>query len=177
MMSYLVTAMLALGAVASAPEAVQWQDNYGDALKATRAEDQQPLLVVLDEPQTKETRVEPTLMGEGNAPAANKKLLKRFHLVHVDATTPYGQKLAGLFKAKRFPHVAIIDKSGSVILYKKSGQIDKTEWTNALESHQDGERVAAKHISYKLSGDSAQTTSTPATSSNGYCPSCQRRRW
>jgi hypothetical protein len=175
MMSFLSIAALAVGALAAGPDAVQWQSNYGEALAATKAADQQPLLVVVDKPQAADARVEPTLLGEGDAPATETKLLKRFRLVHVDATTPYGQKIAGIFKAKRFPHVAIIDKSGSVILYKKSGQIDQTEWTNALESHQDGERVAAKHVSYKLNSDSAATTSGYSNSS--YCPSCQRKRW
>lgn len=177
MMSGLMTAILAVGAITSAPEAVQWQSNYGEALAATRADDQQPLLVVLDEPQTDEARVEPTLLGEGDAKATDAKLLKRFRLCHIDASTPYGKKVASAFKAKRFPHVAIIDKSGKVVLFKKSGPIDKTEWTNALESHQDGERVAAKHVSYKLGGDSAETTTTPTHSNGSYCPSCQRKRW
>ena len=179
MTSFLATAMLAIGVLASAPEPVQWQGNYGDALAATRAatstDDQQPLLVVLDEPQAAEARIEPALLGEGAAPAVDTKVLKRYRLCRVDVSTNYGKKVAGVFKARRFPHVAIIDKSGSVVIYKKSGQIDATEWTSALESHQDGERVAAKHVSYKLNGDSAES-STPAYRNNSYCPSCQRNR-
>jgi hypothetical protein len=177
MMSFLATAMLAMGVLASAPDPVQWQGDYGDALAATRAatpaEVQQPLLVVLDEPQAEETRIEPALLGESGTQAVDTKLLKRFRLVHIDASTKYGKKVAGVFKARRFPHVAIIDKSGKVVLFKKSGKISATEWTSALESNKDGERVAAKHVSYKLNSDSAGS-STPAYSNNSYCPSCQR---
>jgi hypothetical protein len=176
MLSYLATAMLAVGALASSPEPVQWQGDYGDALATTRVEAQQPLLVVLDEPQAAETRIEPALLGEGGSRAVDTKLLKRFRLVHIDASTKYGKKVAGVFKARRFPHVAIIDKSGSVIIYKKSGQIDAKEWNSALDSHKDGERVAAKHVSYKIGGD-ASGSSTPAYRNNSYCPSCQRKSW
>jgi hypothetical protein len=179
MMSFLATAMLAIGVLASVPESVEWQGDYGDALAATRAatraEVQQPLLVVLDEPQAQQARIEPALLGEGASKAVDTKLLKRYRLCRVDVSTKYGKKVARVFKARRFPHVAIIDKSGSVIIYHNSGQIDATEWTSALESHQDGERVAAKHVSYKLSGD--EQTSAPAYRNNSYCPSCQRKTW
>ncbi len=173
MVSYLATAMMAIGVLASAPESTEWQSDYGDALAATRAADNQPLLVVLDEPQAGETSIEPVL-GTGESKVVDKKLLKHYRLCRIDASTNYGQKIAGVFKAKRFPHVAIIDKSGKVILFKKSGKITSTEFSNALEANQDGERVAAKHVSYKLSGD--ETSSTPAYSNSNYCPSCQRNR-
>ena len=174
MMSYLATALLAIGAITADPQPVQWQADYGDALEATRASDEKPLLVVLDEPQAEETRVQPALL-EGKADVKEVKLLQHYRLVHIDASTKYGQKVAGVFRAKRFPHMAIIDKSGKVVLFKKSGKISSTEWNDALETHQDGVRVAAKHVSFKLNGDSATTTSTPVYSNPGYCPSCQRR--
>lgn len=176
MFNFLATAMMAIGVLASAPESTQWQSDYGDALAETRATDNQPLLVVLDEPQAKETSVEPALLGEGDSKVVDRKLLGRYRLCHIDASTSYGRKVAGVFRAKRFPHVAIIDKSGKFVLFKKSGKITTTEWTSALEKHQDGERVAAKHVSYKLNSDSA-ASSTPAYSNGSYCPSCQRNRW
>lgn len=176
MMSFLATAMLTISALAATSEPVQWQANYGEALAATRADDKQPLLVVLDEPQAKESHIEPALLGEGSKPAVESRLLRRYRLCRIDASTPYGQKVARVFKARRFPHVAIIDKSGSVILYKKSGQIDAGEFKTALEDHKDGERIAAKHVSYKLGGDSVESTSSPAYSNGSYCPSCQRNR-
>jgi hypothetical protein len=174
MWSYLAIAMLAFGATAADPQPVEWQENYGEALEATRASSEKPLLVVLDEPKEEATRVQPALL-EGKADVKEAKLLKHYRLVHIDASTKYGQKVAGAFRAKRFPHMAIIDKSGKVVLFKKSGKISTTEWTSALEQHQDGERVAAKHVSYKLNGDSA-ASSTPVYSNPSYCPSCQRNR-
>ena len=175
MMNFLATVMLVLGAVTADPQPVQWQDDYGDALEATRTNAEKPLLVVLDEPQAEATRVQPALL-EGKADVQEAKLLKHYNLVHIDASTKYGRKVAGAFRAKRFPHVSIIDRSGKVVIFKKSGKISSTEWTSALEAHQDGERVQAKRVSYKLDGEEA-ATSTPSYSNKSYCPSCQRNRW
>lgn len=177
MVSYLATAMMAIGLLASTPDSTEWKSDYGDALAETRAEDNQPLLVVLDEPQAKETSIEPALQEASDVEVADGKLLKHYRLCRIDASTKYGQKVAGAFKAKRFPHVAIIDKSGKVVLFKKAGRITTTELTTALEKHQDGERVKAKTVSYNLNGESASTSATPVYRSNSYCPSCQRNRW
>jgi hypothetical protein len=165
--------MLAVSVLAGTPQPVEWQPDYGKALEETRAGDQ-PLLVVLDEPKTDDTRVEPALLGEGTANSPEAELLHRYHLCHVDASTPYGKKVAAVFAVKRLPHVAIIDKSGSVILYSKSGKIAQNEWRTALRSHQDGTRPLHR-ISFKLTGDSSESSSTPDYSNPSYCPSCQRR--
>jgi len=173
MVSYLATAMLAIGVLAGTPQPVQWQADYGTALAETRAGDQ-PLLVVLDEPKSDDARVEPALLGDGEVNTPDAELLHRYHLCHVDASTPYGKKVAGVFAVKRLPHVAIIDKSGSVILYSKSGKIARSEWRAALKAHRDGTRPL-HHASYKISGDAAGSSSTPVYSNQSYCPSCQRR--
>jgi hypothetical protein len=172
MVSYLATAILAVSVLAGTPQPVEWQADYGKALAATRSGDQ-PLLVVLDEPTTAEARVEPALLGEGTLNTSDAELLHRYHLCHVDVSTSYGKKVAGVFAAKRFPHVAIIDKSGSVIIYSRSGKIADGEWRTALRSHQDGTRPL-RHVSYKLSGDASESSS-PVYSNQSYCPSCQRR--
>ena len=173
MVSYLATAVLAVSVLAGTPQPVEWQADYGKALAATRDGDQ-PLLVVLDEPKSAEARVEPALLGEGAVNTPDAELLHRYRLCHVDASTPYGKKVAGAFAAKRFPHVAIIDRSGSVILFSKSGKIAQNEWRTALNEHQDGTRPLHR-VSYKLTGDASESSSTPAYSNPGYCPSCQRR--
>lgn len=173
MVSYLATAILAVSVLAGTPQPVEWQADYGKALEETRSGDQ-PLLVVLDEPKTDDARVEPALLGEGEANTPDAELLHRYRLCHIDASTPYGKKVAGVFAAKRLPHVAIIDKSGSVILYSKSGKIAQNEWRTALRTHQDGTRPLHR-VSFKLSGDSSESSSTSAYSNPSYCPSCQRR--
>lgn len=174
MKNYLATATLAMSVLASAAQGAEWQSDYGDALAATRA-DNQPLLVVLDEPQTEATRIEPALLSEGSAKTDDAKQFENYNLCHVDVTTKYGKKVARAFKAKRFPHVAIIDRSGSVVIFKKSGKMDSKEWTSVLKTHRNGERVAARHVSYKLNGDSSD--SAPTYHNKSYCPSCQRKSW
>jgi hypothetical protein len=151
MINFVATATLAIGLVASAPKAPQWESSYGKALEETRA-GQDPLLVVLDKPNSKEARIEPALLSENKATSDNAKLLKPYRLCHVDATTEYGQKVAKAFNAKEFPHVAIIDKTGSMVIFKKTGQIDSAEWQKILTKNKSGERPSS------------------------YCPNCQRNK-
>jgi hypothetical protein len=156
MINYLATTTMIVGLLAAAPKAPHWEASYGKALEATRS-GQDPLLVVLDKPNSKEARVEPALLSEDKASGDNSKLLKPYRLCHVDVTTEYGQKVAESFHAKSFPHVAIIDKTGSVVIYHKSGQIKQAEWKEVLTNHKSGER-------------SKSTSSV----NRSYCPNCQR---
>src|SRR3954464_171738 len=150
MMNFVVTATMAIGLLATAPKAPHWEGSYGKALEETRA-GQDPLLVVLDKPNSKEARIEPALLSEDKVGGDNSKLLRPYRLCHVDVTTEYGQKVAKAFHAKEFPHVAIIDKTGSMGIFKKTGKVDSAEWEKILTSHKSGDRPATK----------------------GYCPNCQ----
>ncbi len=150
MINYLATATMAIGLLAAAPKAPQWEASYGKALEETRS-GQDPLLVVLDKPNSEQARIEPALLSEETASSDNTKLLRPYRLCHVDVTTDYGQKVANAFHAKDFPHVAIIDKTGSVVIFHKSGQIKQAEWEKILSSYKSGERPAKP-----------------------YCPNCQR---
>ena len=69
----------------------------------------------------------------------------------MDVTTEYGQKVAKAFNAKSFPHVAIIDKTGSSVIFSKTGKIEATEWEKALTLHRNGERVVrtVSQVTYK----------------------------
>jgi hypothetical protein len=176
MVSYLATATLAIGVLASAPQPIEWQADYGAALAATRA-GEQPLLVVLDKPNSAEARIEPALLREGAAEGPEADLLDDYNLCHVDVTTDYGKKVAKAFKVKRFPHLAIIDRTGSVIIFAKSGKIDGPEFDTVLTKHRDGIRPAVRRVSYKLSDGTTSSTeeAKPVYRNPGYCPSCQRR--
>ena len=141
---------------------------------ATRAGDQ-PLLVVLDEPGSAENRVEPALLGDGKATERKFRLLRRYHRCHVDVSTPYGKKVAEAFKVRKFPHTAIIDKSGTAVIFAKSGKIEDGEWDATLEKYQDGNKpTPTRRVSYKISGETSDSTSQPLSNPR-YCPSCQRR--
>jgi hypothetical protein len=150
MINYLATATMAIGLLAAAPKAPQWEASYGKALEETRS-GQDPLLVVLDKPNSEQARIEPALLSEETTSSDNTKLLRPYRLCHVDVTTDYGQKVADAFHAKDFPHVAIIDKTGSVVIFHKSGQIKQAEWQKILTSYKTGDRPAKP-----------------------YCPNCQR---
>jgi hypothetical protein len=167
MISYLATATLAVGMLATAPKPVQWEQSYGKALEATRS-GQNPLLVVLDKPNSKDARIEPELISEDVTSGEKFELLQPYRLCHVDVTTKYGQKVAKAFRAKSFPHVAIIDKSGSVVIFHKSGKIGSDEWAKILTKHKSGERASVSRVSYKPSGSSADKP---------YCPNCQRQQF
>ncbi len=170
MITYLATATLAITLMVAAPKAPQWEQSYGKALEATRA-GEDPLLVVLDKPSSDDARIEPALLSENDAGGDNSKLLGPYRLCHVDVTTDYGKKVAKAFRAKEFPHVAIIDRTGSVVIFKKTGQIKQEEWKQILASHKFGERPSASavtHVTLKPTGNS---------SDEPYCPNCQRSQF
>lgn len=168
MVNSLATALLAVSVLASSSEPVEWQSDYGKALEATKA-GEQPLLVVLDKPEADDARMEPELMDEGAETGEEAELLRPYNLCHVDASSDYGQKVAKAFKADRFPHVAIIDKSGKQVIFHKSGRFAAKEWRDVLEKFRDGERPI-RQVSYKVIGGTSSSFSNP-----NYCPSCQRR--
>ncbi len=76
-------------------------------------------------------------------------MLGNYELCHVDVSTEYGQQVAKAFGATQFPHTAIIDRTGAVVLFKKPGQIAETEWTAALTRYQSGEQTTARTVSYR----------------------------
>jgi hypothetical protein len=177
MSSFLATAVLALAVVTAPPESPQWETSYGKALESTRSEGQ-PLLVVLDKPGSADARLAPELMSPGEQGAKQLELLRSYELCHVDVSTEYGQKVADAFKAKTFPHVAVIDKTGSVIIYSKSGQTSSDEWARILSAYKSGDRsMAVSRVSYKPAGNGSmfQQPTSGYIMGPANCPSCQRR--
>jgi hypothetical protein len=175
MVSYFATAALVISTLAANPQPIAWQADYDEALASTRAASQ-PLLVVLDDPDAEETRLHPGLLGEDETAGQEFDLLRQYRLCHVDVTTEYGQKVAKAFKTNDFPYTAIIDKTGSVILYSKAGQMNDDEWKEVLTTYRAGNRggaIATSHTAYKIGADAFP--SSPSYRSPGYCPSCQRR--
>lgn len=167
MIHYLAAATLAASTLAVTPAKVQWQADYGQALAATRS-DQRPLLVVIDNPVDPKTAFEQKLL---DADGVQAELLKSYQLCHVDVSTEYGKKVAEAFGAKQFPHTAIIDKTGSTVLFKKPGQIGGEEWQTTLAKYQKGVQPVTHNVFYRgntIVGAQAQ----PA---KPYCPSCQRK--
>jgi|GEM_PF-1263081 len=183
MVHFVALTAIALSSAVAANQPTQWQADYGKALAATRGDDR-PLLVVLDVPGEPKSAVqEKQLKAEGK----QAKLLAPYQLCHVDASTEYGQKVAKAFKAEKLPMTAIIDKTGSVVLTKKQGQLTDTEWNEILVAYQKGERAQPEYHTTAYRGghvirsgnviESSNYTYPAATQSivsPSYCPSCQK---
>jgi len=179
---------IALSSAVSASAPVQWQADYGKALAATRSDDR-PLLVVLDVPAKPKKAVDEELL---EADGEQAKLLAPYQLCHIDASTEYGQKVAKVFKADKFPFTAIIDKTGKVVLHKQVGQLTESEWNETLVEYQAGERAQPVSYTTAYRGNVIETPSssfntsypsvmpatmspaTPSIVSPSYCPSCQK---
>jgi hypothetical protein len=168
MVHYFAVALLA-ASFAATSETTNWQTDYGKALEATRS-DQRPLLVVLDVPSNPQASLDGELLAEDGQQA---ELLASYELCHVDVSTEYGKRVAEAFKATQFPHTSIIDRTGSVVIFKKPGAIAPAEWTATLTKYQTGDKPATQTAYYR--GGSIMPTSYPVMSNSSYCPSCQRR--
>lgn len=168
MLHYLAAAITVASSFAAVGDS-QWQNDYGKALEATRS-DQRPLLVVLDIPSDPKSSLAANLLdAQGNA----AKSLEPYRVCHVDASTEYGRKVAEAFHATTFPHTAIIDKTGAVVIYKKPGQIADGEWQEMLVKYQSGDRAVEQTVFYR--GDASVYSGTSGLSNSSYCPSCQRK--
>jgi hypothetical protein len=174
MVSYLAIAFLSVGLLAGSPQSPAWEASYGKALEATR-DGNSPLLIVLDKPGSDEARLEPELLGKEDVASDETELLRPYRLCHVDVSTKYGRKVASAFRAKSFPHVAIIDKTGSTVIFRKSGKLQPEEWARILERHKSGDRSLAKSVSRTSYKPSESFSDSPA--SRPYCPSCQRNKF
>ncbi len=126
------------GSIVSALSGNKWQADYGKALAATRS-DHRPLLIVLDVPSDPNLAVESEKL---DAKGEQADLLGAYQRCHIDVSTEYGKKVAKLFGAKEFPFTAIIDKTGSVVLCKKTGQLTEEQWRHILDTYQKGEKKA-----------------------------------
>ncbi len=179
MLTYLASATLLVGLVTATPQPPQWESSYGKALATTREGDH-PLLVVIDKPGTEGSQIDPKLLSQDTIEGNAYKAVEPYNLCHVDATTEYGQKVADVFQAKTFPYVAIIDKTGSVVVFRKAGKMEAAEWERVLASHKSGERTgstAVSRVSYKpVSSEGTVIENTSGSYSSGsYCPNCQRK--
>jgi hypothetical protein len=167
MVHYLAAAVLAASTFAVTPEKATWQADYGKALAATK-NDQRPLLVVLDNQADSNTAESKLLTPEGE----QAQVLKAYRVCRVDIASDYGKAVAKAFGAKQFPYTAIIDKTGSKVLFQKAGQMTGQDFQATLAKYQKGVAPKAQTVGYR--GTILNAQSRPA-SSPGFCPACQRR--
>lgn len=185
LLNWILVSFAAALTTASTPEATSelaWQADYGVALEQCRTEER-PLLVVLDDPSNEAKRVQPELLKNG-------EILNDYELCHIDISTEYGQRVAEVFRVKSFPHVAIIDRSGDVILNRMSGPITEGNWKSTLDRFKQGlrksnsqrYRVSKPIVSNPIVSNAVGTVNSIysyPTQNVGverpYCPSCQLR--
>ena len=75
-------------------------------------------------------------------------LLAPYELCRVDVTTEYGKRVAAAFKVSEFPYTAIIDRTASVILYRKTGRFDTAQWASTLIHYQNGDHPRQARICF-----------------------------
>lgn len=165
----LATVSLLVSAVAANTDHAEWQSDYGKALAATRS-DERPLLVVLDNPEDEKSSLDEKQLDTDGKQA---DLLASYQLCHVDVSTDYGQKVAEVFKAEQFPFTAIIDKTGSIVLCKKKGQLSTDEWASVLKTYKKGVRVTTEYHTTAYRGMFSSDSSSTSVVSPSYCPACQ----
>lgn len=176
MVSYLATAIVAASLAAAMPQAPQWESDYGKALRATRATDDHPLLVVLESPSQSDASVQQVSYTSATVSPEEAELLAPYQLCRVDASTEYGKKVAKAFGVTSFPYTAIIDRTGTVIIYAKSGKLPADEWAETLKTYKSGERTAATLASNSATSRTVYFRSPQESYRvQSSCPTCQRR--
>ncbi len=177
MLQFLALLTATLGVATSESTGLEWESDYGTALKQTRQDDR-PLLVVIDQPGVAEESLPESLLSDNT-----EGTLADYDLCRVDASTKYGKKVADAFKTDAFPYVAFVDKSGEVILHQHSGELTSTEWTELVGKYRTGEKPTRHVVAKPIVRTSTVSTSVPVESYpsyNGYssprpyCAKCQR---
>jgi hypothetical protein len=188
----LVTPVVASAASKDAP-AITWKADYGKALEETR-EESRPLLIVLDNPADKAQSLDARLLKQD----AEGLSFDSYELCRIDVSTEYGKRVADVFHATEFPHTAIIDRTGSMILRRVEGNVSTKQWKETLARYEAGiSKTATTHtvskpivnetaataapVSYSTSAPAAVEATTYAVPGEvysapaPYCPSCQLR--
>lgn len=168
MFQILAATALAVSTLAASTSSTEYQGDYGKALAATRT-DQRPLLVVLDIPSDPQASLDANLLDQSGAAAA---ALKPFNVCHVDVSTDYGRKVAEAFHATSFPHTAIIDKTGAVVIHNQPGKIADDQWQSMLVKYQDGQQPVTQTSYYR---GAVATSGTVMGTMYPNCPACQRK--
>lgn len=146
--------VLAANAASMAPMSDHWTSNYASALQAARLQ-QRPLLVILENPNNPDQRVEELKPGDGTEMG---NLLLKYELCRVDVTTDYGQKVAEVYDATALPCTVITDKSCRIVMFRGFGQYTPEMWSSTLEFYsRDSDSVAVRHQTLRPSASMSST--------------------
>lgn len=122
----LVTIMATSSMAATTTDGLSWSTHYGKAkLQATAAH--RPLVVVIEDPSDASKRMDDQVLA-----TSTLQKLDKYQLCRVDASTPYGKRVAEAFGADRLPFTAITDREVKQITYRRVGKMSSDQWSTAL---------------------------------------------
>jgi len=133
MNALLMLAVLGTGQVSQGDQA--WLDDYGIALAQAKTQNRPLLVVIQAGSRFRQISVQKTAKP---GPAT-----QGYVLCHIDGGSDYGKRVATAFNATSLPHTAIIDKTGSTILYTKQGSMSNTQWSATLATYRAGVQPVA----------------------------------
>ena len=133
---------LAPSTVAELKTPQQFQ-NYTAAYRAAQRE-KKPLLVILNPGRDSDTV--PVHLDDVRKTEQRRKLLDRYVLVEIDASTPHGETIHKLFDNKSLPHVAVIDRDQKWQVFRSNRTLQGNDWTRILETFQNGDSTASLNL-------------------------------
>ncbi|MCP4190708.1 MAG: hypothetical protein GY768_08775 [Planctomycetaceae bacterium] len=128
----IVNLMAATSLAVSATGDLDWSTHYGNA-KAKASQSNRPLLVIIENPTVAADRLDDSALVQNKERVA---IVKNYELCRVDASTPYGKRVAAAFGAKTLPYTAVTDRAARYITYRRAGKMSADQWSRALGQSQ-----------------------------------------
>ena len=123
----LVTIMATSTVAVTTTDGLEWSTHYGKA-KSQATVARRPLVVVIEDPSDASKRMDNEILA-----TSTLEKLNEYQLCRVDASTPYGKRVAEAFGAKQLPFTAITDRKVRQITYRKVGQMSPEQWASAVD--------------------------------------------
>lgn len=117
-------------------KALQHFQNYTEAYRDAQRT-KKPLLVILN--PGRQSDVVPIHLDDVRKTDQRRKLLERYVVVEIDASTSHGEVVHKLFENKPLPHVAVIDREQKWQVFRTSRTLQGDDWTRILETLQNGD--------------------------------------
>ncbi len=108
-----------------------YREGYYSAQKS-----KQPLLVIINPGSDSEAK--PIALDDICKTEARRKLLEKYVVVVVDASTEQGKRVHKQFDSLPLPRVVVIDREQEWQIYRTSEPMYGDLWTRVLETFQDG---------------------------------------
>ncbi len=99
-----------------------------------------PLLVILNPGE--EAADVPVHLADVRKTEHRRKLLERYVVIVLDASTKHGETTHKLFDSRPLPHISVIDHDQRWQLFRTSRKLQGDEWNKILETFQNGENTA-----------------------------------